>query len=319
MKDWRAAMNDYGRSRTPFFFLLDFELCRPRVFLLEEVANAGITYSFHSPVLLRPDLNAGITLTSPFPYEKYEQGFREVQKALSLGDSYLVNYTAKHGISLDNSLENTFEASRADYKLIDRDYGILVFSPECFVRTSGNEIFTFPMKGTISAAVPDAANVLLNDIKEKAEHVTIVDLLRNDLSRVAQQVRVDQFRYLQKIRTRTGDVWQTSSKISGNLDADWRNRIGDMLQVLLPAGSVSGAPKARTCEIIRSVEPDPRGYYCGVMGVFDGQNLDSAVMIRFIEKSEGGYYYRSGGGITLGSDCRKEYDETLTKVYVPVV
>ena len=86
---------------------------------------------------------------------------------------------------------------------------------------------------------------------------------------------------------------------------------------MLPAGSISGAPKPKTLEIIRSVEADFRGYYTGVYGYFDGQNLDSAVAIRFLEKQENKFFYRSGGGVTSQSNCSEEYQELLDKIYVP--
>ena len=87
---------------------------------------------------------------------------------------------------------------------------------------------------------------------------------------------------------------------------------------LLPAGSVSGAPKPKTIAIIREAEKESRGYYTGVFGYFDGHELNSGVMIRFIEKQGNTYYYRSGGGITTQSDALTEYQETISKVYVPV-
>jgi para-aminobenzoate synthetase component I len=87
---------------------------------------------------------------------------------------------------------------------------------------------------------------------------------------------------------------------------------------LLPAGSVSGAPKPKTLEIIRNVEGGNRGYYTGVFGVFDGNTLDSGVMIRFIEQENGKLYYRSGGGITTQSVVSSEYQEVIDKVYVPL-
>jgi para-aminobenzoate synthetase component 1 len=87
---------------------------------------------------------------------------------------------------------------------------------------------------------------------------------------------------------------------------------------LLPAGSISGAPKTKTVEIIRQAEQEKRGYYTGVVGYFDGKNLDCGVMIRFIEKQNGTFFYRSGGGITTQSIAEAEYQETIDKVYVPV-
>jgi para-aminobenzoate synthetase component 1 len=104
---------------------------------------------------------------------------------------------------------------------------------------------------------------------------------------------------------------------------DWKNKIGDWFFELLPAGSISGAPKGKTLEIIRDAENDlhqngQRNYYTGVFGLFDGEIFTSAVMIRFIEKNEYGLVYKSGGGITSRSDAKKEYEELNQKIYVPV-
>jgi para-aminobenzoate synthetase component 1 len=114
------------------------------------------------------------------------------------------------------------------------------------------------------------------------------------------------------------NLLQVSSEICGELDADYANHLGGILLKLLPAGSVSGAPKPKTLEIIKAVEEEVRGYYTGVFGYFNGEDLDSGVMIRFIENSQGRYFYRSGGGITTQSDVESEYQETIDKVYVPV-
>jgi para-aminobenzoate synthetase component 1 len=87
---------------------------------------------------------------------------------------------------------------------------------------------------------------------------------------------------------------------------------------LLPAGSVTGAPKKKTVEIIKSVENYDRGYYTGVFGYFDGTKVDSGVMIRYVENKDGACIFKSGGGLTIYSDAKKEYDELLEKIYVPV-
>jgi para-aminobenzoate synthetase component 1 len=94
--------------------------------------------------------------------------------------------------------------------------------------------------------------------------------------------------------------------------------LGDLLFSLLPAGSISGAPKKKTIETIQESEACPRGYYTGVAFYFDGEHIDSCVMIRFIEKVNGEYFYRSGGGITVNSDMEKEYQELNDKIYVPI-
>jgi len=174
------------------------------------------------------------------------------------------------------------------------------------------------MKGTIDGSVPDAEQKIIGDEKERAEHNTIVDLLRNDLSLVSDKVTVKRFRYIDKIITTDRTLLQVSSQITGILDRDWFGNIGNIMVSLLPAGSVSGAPKKETVRIIRESETGDRGYYTGVFGLFNGVSLDSAVMIRFIEQNGSKYVYRSGGGITSLSDPEKEYNELICKVYVPV-
>jgi para-aminobenzoate synthetase component I len=174
------------------------------------------------------------------------------------------------------------------------------------------------MKGTIDASLPHAREKILGDEKESAEHATIVDLIRNDLSMVAKNVHVSSFRYVDEIRTHDKTLLQVSSTIRGNLPEDFTCRIGDILFRLLPAGSVTGAPKKRTVEIIREAEQYDRGYYTGICGYFDGQRLESGVMIRFIENIGGQLYYKSGGGITAWSTVESEYQEMIDKVYVPL-
>jgi para-aminobenzoate synthetase component 1 len=174
------------------------------------------------------------------------------------------------------------------------------------------------MKGTIDASLPDAETILLEDEKELSEHNTIVDLIRNDLSMYANDVEVTRFRFIDKILTTGKPLLQVSSEISGKLPSNWKNILGDIIVAMLPAGSVSGAPKKETLRIIRDSELDERGYYSGVFGVFNGKALDSSVMIRYIEQKGDKYVYRSGGGITFLSDVKKEYDELISKVYVPV-
>jgi para-aminobenzoate synthetase component 1 len=207
--------------------------------------------------------------------------------------------------------------SQARYKLLYRDK-FVVFSPEIFVQIINGQIYSYPMKGTIDADIPGAKEILLNDEKEMAEHVTIVDLIRNDLSMHASDVRVEKFRYIDTLHTSNKKLLQASSRISGRLPEDYLSRLGDIIFSMLPAGSISGAPKPETLRIIREAEDGDRGYYTGIMGYFDGRDFDSAVLIRFIENREGELFYRSGGGITFLSDPEKEYQELIDKVYVPV-
>jgi para-aminobenzoate synthetase component 1 len=180
------------------------------------------------------------------------------------------------------------------------------------------KIFSYPMKGTIDAAIPDAKRKIHSDKKELAEHVTIVDLIRNDLSQVADKVQVKRFRYIDELKTNTKTLLQVSSEIVGVLNDNYKSHLGNILVSLLPAGSVSGAPKPKTVEVLRQAEGRDRGYYTGVFGYFDGENFDSGVMIRFIERRDKQFVYKSGGGITTQSSVEAEYFEAIDKVYVPI-
>lgn len=233
------------------------------------------------------------------------------------GNTYLLNLTFPTQIEIKTTLLNIFLSSQAPFKLYYKNH-FVTFSPERFLKIENNLIQTYPMKGTIDAQIPNADEKILADEKEKAEHTMVVDLLRNDLSMVAKQVSVNQFRYIETIKAGQKSLLQVSSKITGVLENNWHERIGDILLALLPAGSISGAPKIKTLEIINQVENYQRGFFSGVFGYFDGNKLDSAVMIRFIERQNGQFIYKSGGGITIDSNPKLEYEEMLEKVYIPV-
>ena len=207
--------------------------------------------------------------------------------------------------------------SNAKYKLFYKNK-FIVFSPESFIRIEGNTISSYPMKGTIDSSTPNAEEIILSDKKETAEHNTIVDLIRNDLNMISSNVQVEKYRYVEKIVTNDKSLLQVSSKITGTLEENYNTKIGEMIFTLLPAGSISGAPKEKTVEIIREAEIYSRGFYTGIFGYYDGSVLDSAVMIRFIEKEDEKYFYKSGGGITFLSDAKSEYQELIDKVYVPI-
>jgi para-aminobenzoate synthetase component 1 len=315
----RTLMNELGAKREPFVFAIDFELQRPLIVPEKEARAAGILFSFNGvtngPAGNHPP-RAFRFSRKPVPFETYLQAFGIVMDRIRNGDSYLVNLTFPTPVETDLTLGEICDRSNAMYSMTVQDQ-FAVFSPESFVRIRNGIITSYPMKGTADAALPDAREALLKNAKELAEHNTIVDLIRNDLSIMAREVRVQRFRYVDTIRTNFKELLQVSSEITGVLEGDYPSRIGDILFSMLPAGSVSGAPKRRTVEIIREAEGAPRGYYTGVMGRFDGRDLDSGVMIRFIERTSQGLVFRSGGGITCFSDPHAEYNEMIDKVYVP--
>jgi len=319
LSTFAATMNRWGQEKVPFLFVVDFEMQQPLLMALHTVDPAVLLYQ------VQEITNAGEQFVSgPVDLEKipisphdYQHKFDTVFAHLAYGDSFLTNLTVKTEVKTDRSLRELFYRSRARYKLLFDDR-FLVFSPEIFVQIKDKKIYSFPMKGTIDAALPQARERLLADPKEIAEHVTIVDLIRNDLSQVASDVQVSRFRYVEEIQTASKSLLQVSSEVVGILPEDYAGHIGDILVRLLPPGSVSGAPKPKTLEIIREAEQEQRGYYTGVFGVFDGTTLDSGVMIRFIEKQGDRYFYRSGGGITTQSTAASEYQEVIDKVYVPL-
>ncbi len=313
-------MNKLGKARVPFLFVLDFELQKPFVIPLNEIDPQQIRYAINGtgPDYGKPEELPENSFFLPAEADKkhYLQAFEQLMFHLGRGDTYLLNLTMPVPVETNLKLLQIFEYSQAKYKLWLADECV-VFSPETFVTIQKEMISTFPMKGTINADCEGADQQLLDDPKEKAEHYTIVDLLRNDLNSVAENIRVEKFRYLQKVFTWQGALWQTSSKISGELPSNYLDKLGNLFQKLLPAGSISGAPKKRTLELIQELEKYQRGYYTGVMGVFDGKNLDSGVMIRFVEQTKDGLVYKAGGGITVNSNAKTEYEELLQKVYLP--
>ncbi len=314
-----AQMDHYGTKGTSFLFLIDFEMKHPLVIPVRKVDPGSLLYdvegfrNYTSPGPFRGQVSFG--LKQPVSPERYNTAFEYCYRQLSLGNSYLLNLTFPSEIETNLGLKDIFFLSSSKYKVWYNDT-FVCFSPETFIKISGGKIFSFPMKGTIDASIQGAEDMILNDEKETAEHYTIVDLIRNDLSMVAQNVRVESFRNIDHITTNNKDLLQVSSKISGTLPADYPSRIGEILRTILPAGSVSGAPKQKTLEIIQQAEQYQRGYYTGVFGYFDGFNLNSAVMIRFIERIGGKLFYKSGGGITTRSLPGKEYEELLNKIYL---
>ena len=261
-----------------------------------------------------PDVSISVKSVSR---EKYEVQFNQVVSEIKKGNSFLVNLTCETPIEINCELKDIYRASKAKYKLWYRDR-FVVFSPESFVKINNGHISSYPMKGTIDADIPNAAETILGNTKEAAEHSTIVDLIRNDLSIVSDKVEVSRFRYIDELKTDRGKILQVSSEITGKLSDDYNTVIGDILFCLLPAGSVTGAPKKKTVQIISDTESYKRGYYTGIFGIFDGTNLDSGVMIRFIEKKSDGFVYKSGGGITAYSNIDDEFNEMNQKIYVPI-
>jgi para-aminobenzoate synthetase component I len=301
-------------KKIPFLFISDFKLQEVQVIPLEELEAWDVEYCIDENYIYKEHQH--FLQKEPLSFALYQQKMAQVIEKIKAGETYLLNLTQATRVTPSGSLKEIYQDVNAAYKLRYKDQ-FLCFSPEKFIQIKNNTIHTFPMKGTIDAALPNAAETILSNEKEMAEHIMVVDLLRNDLSMVASNVRVERFRYIDTIEAGAKKLLQVSSHIRGDLQENWHERLGSILRTLLPAGSISGTPKKSTLEIIDKVEGYERGYFSGVFGVFDGKSFDSGVMIRFLEKTQEGYVYKSGGGITLESDALSEYNELLDKVYLP--
>ncbi|MEO1784110.1 aminodeoxychorismate synthase component I [Thermodesulfobium sp. 4217-1] len=316
--------NKLSLKSVPFFFMINFESDEFKILHGDKLFSNDIFFDinnfknyedvYHN---VKQDNKKIIFESFPVSMAEYKKAFESVQKYERDGYSYLINLTFQTEIYTNLSLFEIFLMSKSKFKLYVKD-SFTCFSPEIFVRIKNGFIFAYPMKGTIDAKIPNAKKILENDEKEIAEHATIVDLIRNDLGRIANNIKVSQFRYFSKIHTINGELYQTSSEICGYLGSDYKKRLGNIIAHLLPAGSISGAPKEATIKKIKEVETYKRGYYTGVGGYFDGNNLESYVLIRFIENINNKLFFKSGGGITIYSDIEKEYQELIEKIYVPI-
>jgi len=322
-------MNQFGQHHRPFVFIINY---LQDASYIEEVAavdstellynlngftNQATSTEKYTPSFSAKPANSIHWQPSAESFYSYQRSFNIVRQNILAGNSFLTNLTCRTPVETNLTLKDIYCYSKAMYKLWVRD-AFTVFSPEIFIRIHNGRIYSYPMKGTINASTPSADRLLINDPKETAEHATIVDLIRNDLSMVAEQVSVSRYRYIDKLQTNQGSILQTSSEIQGVLPDDYLTNLGSIIFRLLPAGSITGAPKKKTMQIIKEAETYDRGFYTGIMGYFDGKDLDSAVMIRFVEQEGGKMYFKSGGGITSQSDVENEYNEMKQKVYVPI-
>ena len=317
----KEKLNKFGSSKEPFLFVLSYDLSKFYIQKLSLLPNS-IKFELNKKENSNNSIKSNQTKIEKFPmlFCEYKKRFDLLQEEIKNGNTYLCNLTAKSEIKTSITLNEIYEKVEAKFKLRfkNQEDNFVCFSPERFVEIKENKIFTYPMKGTIDASIPNAQSIILSDKKELAEHTMVVDLLRNDLGIIASNVKVNKFRYIEEINAGDKKLLQVSSTISANLQQNWNEKIGDILTSLLPAGSITGTPKRKTVEILEKLEDYNRDFYTGIFGVFDGENLDSSVMIRFIEENENGdKFYKSGGGITCDSNILNEYQELIDKIYLP--
>ncbi len=263
----------------------------------------------------------GLQLTSNQTREQFEEHVRAAKEHIAAGDIYQVVLSQRFEADVAADPFTVYRALRhvnpSPYMYFIRMGGMSVVgsSPEMLVRVEGPHVETHPIAGTRPRGRSDEEDMRLaeelkrND-KERAEHVMLVDLGRNDVGRVCQygSVRVPQFMGLEKF----SHVMHLTSIVEGTL-ADDRDRL-DALVSCFPAGTVSGAPKVRAMQIIKELEPSPRGLYAGAVGYLDfAGNLDFCIAIRTVIMSRGRAYVQAGAGIVIDSNPTAEYEETRDK------
>ena len=314
-----GQMNSLGAQGQPFAFLVDFDFEKPRIFDLNDssqlIWQTPEKSNFYPEEIQSKPVEWAV---HPVAYSQYEQAFREVQRHIHTGDTYLLNLTIPSKVDTNLSLKEIFYRSEALYKIWLLDE-FVCFSPEIFVRINEGVISSYPMKGTIDAGIENAGQLLLNDEKEVAEHHTIVDLIRNDLSMVASDVQVDRLMYIDRLHTNSGDLLQMSSRISGKLPADYQKSIG----TIFSKNAVRRVPSVAPRNPKRlSLSAKPKTMIAVTTPAFlafsMAKNLDSCVLIRYLKQNGDELVFKSGGGITFMSDCQTEYNELIRKVYVPI-
>ena len=268
------------------------------------------------------------TVTSPIvsnlTQAHYSQAFTKIQAYIQAGDCYQVNLAQRFSAQVQGDSWQAYkklrEISPAPFMAFmqlpfneTERFQVLSNSPERFIQVSGDHVETRPIKGTRprfknSAQDLNSSNELLTSLKDKAENLMIVDLLRNDLSKSCEKVRVTKLFQLQSFANVHHLVSIVVAKLRLNKTAV------EVLRSCFPGGSITGAPKLRAMQIIDELEPHRRGLYCGAIGYigFDG-DMDTSIAIRTAVNCKNVLSFYAGGGIVADSDGSKEFAETLDK------
>ena len=281
--------------------------------------EAYTTFTFYTPTP-RPDVP--LTVTPAIDYAAYQRALAQIKEEIADGNTYQVNFTYDCHIRtvLDplELYEMLLPHQTTPYTaFIENRYeSILSFSPELFFELDGATIRAKPMKGTAQRGKDSAEDetnrqFLQNDAKNRSENVMIVDLLRNDLGKVALPGSVT-VKNLFEVETHK-TVHQMTSEIVATLKDN--TSLWEIFLALFPCGSVTGAPKRSTMQIIDALERGPRGVYCGAIGLLEPGHATFSVPIRILQRTcdETAYRYRVGSGIVWDSDVREEWLETQTK------
>lgn len=282
----------------------------------------GVYDNFNVTATETPDSSPlSFKMNTSFP--EYAEKIEQIKAEIAAGNTYQINYTVRLQSDVPNSFSSqaTYETlqqiGKANYTalLSTSDFEIISASPELFFKWKENLLTTRPMKGTIRRGITEQADLeahdwLKNDPKNRAENVMIVDLLRNDLGMIAVpgSVKVPKLMTLEPYPT----VWQMTSTVTAETPPE--TDLTAVFKALFPCGSITGAPKARTMEIISELEDSPRGVYCGAIGFLEPNgNAIFNVPIRTIAIADNKATYGVGGGIVWDSEAASEFSEIHAK------
>jgi para-aminobenzoate synthetase component I len=295
--------------------------------LFDEIKEKS-TYLFKNPKKIEQDIRRKIDKKITLSPEISEI-IDKAKKHMELGDCYLANITTTQTISSEKKFITIMDFFRSWISIYSRygiyykdpEKGIACFSPERFLLLKDGIIATEPIKGTLKSKkcmpILDDANEIWANKKEIYEHTLVVDLMRNDLYQVCKPESIIVYRpFYARI---SGSLIQMQSFILGKLKKE--ENLSSCLAKMLPAGSITGTPKKRVCEIISNLETNKRGYYTGVCGILEQNgNFDSTILIRSIYMGQRGIYFGVGAGITTLSDTQLEFEEFEIKLnsFLPV-
>ena len=281
---------------------------------MQAILESGIKYAF-APIHLENELEP------QFKEERYEEMVEQAKKHIHDGDIFQVVLSNPLTAPAEGSLFDTYRVLRCTNPspymvfMTSENIEVAAASPETLVRLENGKLFTYPLAGTRPRGTTEKADLeakrdLLSDEKELAEHNMLVDLGRNDIGRVAKLGSVHVERYLDVLRF--SHVMHIGSTVCGDI-ADECDAM-DVIDSVLPAGTLSGAPKIRACQIIQEQEGVKRGIYGGAIGYLDFTgNLDTCIGIRLAYKKDGKVCVQSGAGIVADSVPAHEFAECRNK------
>ncbi|MDC7289707.1 anthranilate synthase component I [Blautia schinkii] len=264
---------------------------------------------------------AKVDFTCNFSKEEYCRVVEKTKEYIRKGDIFQAVISRQFESAYSKSLLNAYRVLRTTnpspymvYLKID-DLEVMCSSPETLVRLEHGRLTTFPVAGSRPRGADETEDIalekeLLSDEKELSEHNMLVDLGRNDLGKISRFGSVEVTRY--KMIHRYSRIMHICSQVEGDIREDFDGL--DAVEAVLPAGTLSGAPKIRACQIIEELEKAPRGIYGGALGYLDFTgNLDTCIAIRMAVKKNGKVYVQAGGGIVADSIPEKEYEESANK------